>query len=236
MIQLLLAVTLAQNPACSEQALAALGDATARVQEFDIAGAIARLERTAATCEDAGLAAWYLTGLLAAREAYRDGGSEASLAPVKKAIAALDAYGANVPGGAQIARLVLLGAASAAQSERDEMAIFLDEALRLESIQVAARQPGAPVVSAHEAAGDLWLQVHRFEEARDAYEEASELFGSRPRTLLGRARTAVRLNDPSACIQYARLVEWWGSISSEPAEITEARAYLAGSACRARGR
>jgi tetratricopeptide (TPR) repeat protein len=236
MIQLLVVLALAQNDACNERALMALGDAAARVQEFDVAGAIARLQGVAVMCGQAGLASWYLTGLVAAREAYRDGGSEESLAPVKKAIAALDAYGANVPGSAQIARLVLLGAASAAQSERDEMAIFLDEALRLESIQVAAQQPGAPVLTAHQAAGDLWLQVHRFEEARRAYEEASELFGSRPRTMIGLARTAARLNDPSACIHYARLVEWWGTISSEPAEIGEARAYLSGSTCRTRGR
>jgi hypothetical protein len=236
MTALALALLLAQNLVCNEQALAALGDATARVQEFDVAGAIARLERTAAVCDDVGLAVSYLKGLTAAQAAYRDGGSAQSLAPVREAIEALARYGADRPGPAQIARLVLRGAASAAQSERDEMAIFLDEALRLESIQVAARQPGAPVVTAHQAAGDLWLQVHRFEEARRAYEEASELFGSRPRTMLGLARTAARLNDPSACIQYARLVEWWGSISSEPAEITEARAYLASSACRTRGR
>src|SRR6186713_2008037 len=108
-IELLLVLTLAQNSGCNEQALAALGDAAARVQEFDIAGAIARLQGIASTCDDAGLAYSYLTGLVAAREAYRDGGSDQSLAPVKKAIAALDAYGANVPGSAQIARLVLLG-------------------------------------------------------------------------------------------------------------------------------
>jgi hypothetical protein len=173
-----------------------------------------------------------LKGLTAAREAYRDGGSAQSLAPVREAIEALARYGADRPGPAQTARLVLLGAASAAQSERDEMAIFLDEALRQESIQVAARQPGLPVVTAHEAAGDLWLQVHRFEESRRAYQDASELFGSRPRTMLGLARTAARLNDRSACLEYARLVAWWGSVSSEPAEIAEARAYLAGSICQ----
>jgi hypothetical protein len=232
MIPLVLVLTLAQTPACSEAALAALGDAIARVQEFDVAGAIARLERAAGECDDVGLAAWYLKGLTAAREAYRDGGSAQSLAPVREAIEALGRYGADRPGPAQTARLVLLGAASAAQSERDEMAIFLDEALRQESIQVAARQPGLPVVTAHEAAGDLWLQVHRFEESRRAYQDASELFGSRPRTMLGLARTAARLNDRSACLEYARLVAWWGSVSSEPAEIAEARAYLAGSICQ----
>jgi hypothetical protein len=155
---------------------------------------------------------------------------------VKDAVAALERHGADRPGLAQIARLVLLGAAAAAQSERDEMAIFLDEALRQESIQIAAGQPAVSVVTAHEAAGDLWLQVHRFEDARRAYQGASKLFGARPRILLGLARTAARLNDPAGCTEYRRLLEWWGSLAGEPAEIVEARAYVAGSMCQSRPR
>ena len=213
-----------------------MSDAAARVQELDLRGAIARLQDAAARCEDAGLAAWYLTGLAAAREAYRDGGSAESLAPVKTAIAALEAYGAGRPGQAQIARLVLLGASAAAQSERDEMAIFLDEARRQEALQIAARQTGAPLVSAHEASGDLWLQVHRFDEARSAYLDGSKLLGSTPRILIGLARTAVRLNDPSACAEYRRVIQSWGSRSGEPPEIAEARGYLAGTACQPRAR
>lgn len=219
-------------------------DAAERVQEFDVRGAIARVQSVATSCEAAGLAAWYLSGLAAAREAYRDGGSAESLAPVKKAIAALEAYGADRPGQAQIARLVLLGATAAAQSERDEMAVFLDEARRLEALQIAANQPGAPLISAHEASGDLWLQVHRFDDARRAYLDGSELLGSTPRILIGLARTAVRLNDPSGCAEYRRLIQWWASpgglaraeSSGEPAEIAEARGYLAGSACQPRQR
>jgi len=236
MLVLVLTTALLQAAPCSEQALAALGDAAARMQEFDERGSIARLERAPGTCGDVAVAMSYLKGLAAARNAYRDGGSAESLAPVKEAIDALGRYGADQPGLAQIARLVLLAAAAAAQSERDEMAVFLDEALRQESIQMAARQPGAPIITAHQAAGDLWLQVHRFEEARRAYQKASEQLGSMPPIILGLARTAARLNDPSACTHYRRLLDWWGSFSGVPAEIAEARAYVAGRECQPRRR
>ena len=127
------------------------------------------------------VAAVYARGWEAARAAYAQGGSAESLQPVRDAIASLERTGGNGPGPAQVARLVLLAAAAAAQSERDEMAIFLDEAVRLEALQLAAGQPGAPGVSAHEAAGDLWLQVHRFDEAREAYRRAASVVGMTPR-------------------------------------------------------
>jgi hypothetical protein len=101
---------------------------------------------------------------------------------------------------AEIARNVLLAAVAAAQSERDQMAIFLAHAKQMESLQIMAGQPGAPTISAHEAAGDLWLRVHRYEEARQAYLDAFKTIGPTPRTLLGLARADARLKDgPAAC-------------------------------------
>jgi len=134
----------------------------------------------------------YARGWAAARAAYAQGGSTESLQPVRDAVATLDRNGGNTPGPAQVARLVLLAAAAAAQSERDEMAIFLDEAVRLEALQFAAGQPGAPGVSAHEAAGDLWLQVHRFDDARAAYQRAASVLGMTPRIARSLAEVDVR--------------------------------------------
>jgi hypothetical protein len=91
-------------------------------------------------------------------------------------------------GPAEIARLVLLAAAAAAQSERDEMAVYLTHAVEMESLQRAAGQPGAPGLSALEAAGDLWLQVYRYDEARAAYERAAREIGMTPRVKAGLAR------------------------------------------------
>jgi hypothetical protein len=148
---------------------------------------------------DADVAAVYARGWAAAEAAYAAGGSPESLAPVHEAIAALERLAAQaVP--AAIARYVLLASVAAAQSERDQMAVFLAQAMQIESLQLTAKQPGAPAVTAHDAAGDLWLRVHRYEEARRAYLDAFKTTGPTPRTLLGLARAEARLRDgPSAC-------------------------------------
>src|SRR4051794_12751335 len=106
-------------------------------------------------CADAGacpeqVAATYAEGMAAARNAYAEGGSDESLAPVRAAAAALGALSHGLPGPAEIARLVLMAAAAAAQSERDEMGAFLVHATDMEVLQLQAGQPGAPGLSALE--------------------------------------------------------------------------------------
>lgn len=130
----------------------------------------------------------YLDGLAAARQAYAVGGSDESLTPVRTAIAALETVAQGAPGEAEIARLVLLAAAAAAQSERAEMGVYLAQATDLEVLQLAAGQPGAPGISALETAGDLWLQVHRFDDARRAYERAAQHLGMTARIRSGLER------------------------------------------------
>jgi hypothetical protein len=138
------------------------------------------------------VAAVYGNGMKAARDAYSQGGSEESLAPVREAMAALAAIGGGAPGPAEIARLVLAAAAAAAQSEREEMGAFLTHATEMEVLQLAAGQPGAPGISALEAAGDLWLQVHRYEDARRAYERAAAILGTTEHITAGLARIPPR--------------------------------------------
>lgn len=148
---------------------------------------------------DADVAAAYARGWAAAEAAYAAGGSPESLAPVNEAIAELEGLTRRAV-TAQIASNVLLAAVAAAQNERDQMAIFLAHAKQIESLQITAKQPGAPNLTAHEAAGDLWLRVHRYEEARQAYLDAFKTIGPTPRTLLGLARADARLKDgPGAC-------------------------------------
>jgi hypothetical protein len=184
-------------------------------------------------CQDARLDQAYLQGLVAARDAYRAGGSEDALAPVRKAVSTLEAGAARGARTAETGRIVLLAAASAAQSERDDMKLMLDHATSLERRQLAA-QPGASLpVTAHEVAGDLWLQVHRFDDARQAYEAAAALVGPTPRVTAGLARVAVRLKDePSACRWYGELMASWKTRSDTPAEVLEARQYMDEHACR----
>jgi hypothetical protein len=163
-----------------------------------------------------------------AREAARQGGSPQSLAPVTLAIEWLEIVSAGRPGPAAIARLTLQAAAAAAQSEREEMRLYLDSALQMEMVQRAAGLPGLPVLSAVEVAGDLWLQVHRYDEAIAAYDAAEQLLGPKLRMMSGRARAARGANDvASACAGFAKLIAAWGQRSAEPLEIAEARTYRA---------
>lgn len=141
---------------------------------------------------DSDAAAVYARGLAAARDAYSQGGSAASLAPVRQAAAMLDQIAGGQPGPAEIARLVLLAAAAAAQNERPEMGAYLAQAADMEALQRDAGQPGAPGLSALEAAGDLWLRVYRYEDAVAAYERAAKYLGMTPTITanLARARAA----------------------------------------------
>ena len=184
----------------------------------------------------------YLDGFIAAVDAYKQGGSPESLTPVAQAIARLEAIGGTMPGQAQIAVLVLRAASAAAQSERDEMGLLLDHALQLETLQLVAKQPGAPVVTAHEAAGDFWLQVHVYERARAAYRLAGERVGVTPRVQLGLARVAARMKDAAAaCEGYRAFLDRWGRTApaassaarpsplanaAPPGEVIEARTFV----------
>jgi hypothetical protein len=235
-LPVLLALTLLQVP-CGGAAAALADQAAAAAEAFETTRATALLRRAAAGgCAEADIAAWYLTGLDAAREAYAAGGDERSLAPVRAAEEALARHERQGSVRAGIARVALMAAAAAAQSERDDVKVFLQHATQLETAALAAGGAGAPLATAHEVAGDLWLRVHRFDAARAAYLDAAAVAGRTPRILIGLARTADRLKDPAAaCDAYAGLTTWWGTRRETPREIVEARAYLSSTACAARG-
>ena len=223
----------AQQVLCLREATQLVAEASVRAADLDLRAAAERLDAAVEQgCVGARIAALYVRGLVDSREAFRQGGPPEALVPVRQAIASLEAMAQGSPGPAEIARRLLQASAAAAQSERDEMRLYLESAVRLETIQRAAGEPGAPLVAAAETAGDLWLQVHRYEEARQSYADAAEQVGRTPRVLAGLARAAARLNDaPAACSAFHSLVERWGDRPAEPQEIGEARAYLRGPAC-----
>jgi hypothetical protein len=207
---------------------------------------VVRLNPTAAESElaargrdgcDVRLASIYLRGLTAARAAYARGGDQASLAPVRQAIASageLAALGET----AEIVGFVLRAAAAAAQSERDEMAAMLAQALQVERGRGARGLGGAPLVSAHEIAGDLWLQVHRYDEAAAAYRIGRAFAGDSPRTTVGLARSLARQNQiGEACQEYRRLADQApGLRPAMKEELSEAGQFLRRPACRTAGR
>jgi hypothetical protein len=185
---LTLFLTAAQAPCPGEQG-ALMADAVARVQKSDNTGAMDVLRNMAGSgCVEAVIALTYLQGLVAARAAYAEGGSEASLAPVREAISSLEKFAEGRPGPAEIARFLLQAAAAAAQSERDEMMLYLAHAEQMDALLRAAGQPAAPLMPAAQVGGELWLQVHRYDEARAAFLEAAEQVGMTPRIEAGLAR------------------------------------------------
>ena len=135
---------------------------------------------TSPECATAVVQSTYLRGWEAAREAARVGGSPEALAPVVEAITALERLAGGAHGPAEISMFVLRAAADAAQDEREEMALFLAHAIDLERAQLDAGQPGAPAITAHEAAGELWFRVRRYEDALRAYQHARTVVGSTP--------------------------------------------------------
>lgn len=226
----LIVLWLAQQPGC-----AAIADAQTRADAFDLTGAAQRLQAAVMSgCTDAVVSSVYVRGWMAARDAYRAGGSPESLRSVTQSIAMLQDIGKT--GQAQIAALVLQAAAAAAQSERDDLALMINYATELEDRNLAAKRPGLPMITAHEAAGDLWLQVHRYDDARQAYTKAAErLGGATPRITLGLARLAVRIDAlATACKQYQSLVASWKGkgTGAEPSELSEARTFLTTPACQ----
>ena len=229
MVAIAILVALSQSPCAG-----ALAEASARADRYDLRGAAARLRAAAdAGCADAATGALYVQGLVDARDAFRVGGAAAALEPVRRSIEALERMAGGRPGPAAIAGLLLQAAAAGAQSERAEMALYLDSAARAERIQRAAGQSGVPVVSSLELAGDLWLQLFDYMRARQAYLAAVEQGPRTMRATAGLARSSARLGiETAACVEYRRMLDVWRDAAPKPSEITEAETYLQRATCR----
>ncbi len=230
----LVAFVLLQDPACRADAARHMADAARRGEAFDLDGAAtAYAAAVLAGCPSAQPAAIYLRGFLAGRSANAQFASAASLQPLRQAISDLEPFAARDP-VARAMQTVLRAALPAAQHERAEMGLFIDEMLRMESLQLEAMQRPLPVLSAHEAAGVFWLQLHLYDEARRAFELAGQRIGQTPQVLAGLARAAAgRKQMPVACEQYSRLIAWWKGRVGSPPEIVEARAFVKQPACAA---
>jgi tetratricopeptide (TPR) repeat protein len=172
---------------------------------------------------------WYARGLGAARAAGR-GERPELLAGAREAAARLEAIAAR-EGRTDLAdmeRIGVLAAIAAAQDERDEMAVLLAHATSLEDRMTIPGQPCYPVIPIHELAGDLWLQVDRYEEAQREFRAALARYPKRAAPLLGLARASARLDDrASAEAAYRDLLEIWRHADADLPALAEARAYVA---------
>ncbi len=140
-----------------------------------------------------------MSGWLAARALAPKGGALDLLGPVNLRLKELDALPNT---SARYAEMAIRAAVAAAQEERDEMALFLDQARDLSKQMAAAGTPALWPLPIDELEGELWLEVDRYVEARDAYERATRLTPS-PNAWIGLARAADKLADTvTACRAY----------------------------------
>jgi hypothetical protein len=142
-----------------------------------------------------------MEGWNAARALAPKGGALELLGPVNARLRELD----NMPNtSARYAEVAIRAAVSAAQEERDEMQLFLEHARDLSKQMALAGAPPLYPLPIDELEGELWLEVDRFADAREAYTRAVQ---ARPtvNALVGLARASDKLGDViGACAAYTR--------------------------------
>jgi len=170
---------------------------------FDSAGAAfigtrVAQDRTSQTV-DAEVRRIAMEGWRAARAIAPKGGALELLGPVNVRLKELD----EIPGmPARYAETAIRAAVSAAQEEREEMALLLEHARSLSDLLELAGTPAEWPLPIDELEGELWLEVDRFPEARDAYQRATKLKPT-PNAWIGLARASDKLGDTvNACRAY----------------------------------
>ena len=151
-------------------------------------------------------------GWAAARALAPKGGALDLLGPVNLRLRALD----GLPGlAARYADTAIRAAVSAAQEERDEMAVFLAHARDLSNTMALTGAPAQWPLPIDEMEGELRFEVDQYAEARDAYQRATKLKPT-ANAWVGLARASDRLGDVvAACAAYTQA----GSTTGLPAAV-----------------
>lgn len=223
----LLAVTTGSGapPGCTDEARAALATAAALVDTGDDTTALDTLRAKydeAGACPALAVAAWSLRGWHAAGAADARGGAPDTLADVTAAVTTLDGLGPGVS-AAGYASALLHAATAAAQDERDELRLWLDQA-RDVSRRLALNEP-APrwPLPIDRAEGELWIRVDDVELAEMAFTAASRLDETAAAFRgLARARDRRGQRGP-ACAAYREVAS--RAAAGSPYAV-EARGYL----------
>jgi hypothetical protein len=169
----------------------------------------------------------FVAGLDAALRAW-PGGDHTRLAEARRAAAALDDLAGPDP-RSEIAgaRAVLEAAIAASQDEHQQMALFVTHAADLESQLAADRRVTLPLVPTRELAAELWLRTYRYDDAR---REARAVAGALPHRISSAvvlARTAARLQDPTAPGLWRAVLDLRASADADDSLRVEATQALA---------
>ncbi len=158
-----------------------------------------------------------MEGWVAARDLAPRGGALELLGPVNLRLKALDA----LPGtAARYADVAIRAAISAAQEEREELGVFLAHARDLSNTMALTGAPAQWPLPIDELEGELWFEVDRYAEAREAFQRATRLKPT-PNALIGLARASDRLGDiVAACAAYTQASSTAGLPASVGIEIS----------------
>ena len=158
-----------------------------------------------------------MDGWVAARALAPKGGAVELLGPVNLRLKALDAV-PETP--ARYAETAIRAAVSAAQDERDELGLLLAHARDLSHQMALIGTPAEWPLPIDELEGELWLEVDRVADARDAYQRATTTRPT-PNAWIGLARASDRLGDVvTACRAYTAAAATRNLPSSVELEIS----------------
>jgi tetratricopeptide (TPR) repeat protein len=162
-------------------------------------------------------------GLAAAHDAW-PGGDPDLLTVAHQAADALEARGTTE---SRLFQAIVLAAIAAAQEERDLLALMLAQAQDLDQVLREAGRPAPASFQVGRLAGDLWLQVDRYADARTAFLAAANREPRDARAWLGLARTEAKLSNADASAEaYRMFLQRWIGADPQAEEIIEARAAL----------
>ena len=159
-----------------------------------------------------------MAGWRAARELAPKGGALELLGPVNVRLKELDA----IPNmSARYAEIAIRAAVSAAQDERAEMELLLAHARDLSNqMGIGGGTPPEWPLPIDELSGELWFEVDRFPESRDAFLLATRQRPT-PNAWIGLARASDRLGDTvTACKAYTTAAETKNLPTSVELEIS----------------
>lgn len=158
-----------------------------------------------------------MQGWMEARALAPRGGALDLLGPVNAKLKQLDEFPNT---SARYAEMAIRAAVAAAQEERDEMSLFLDQARDLSKQMAVAGSPARWPLPIDELEGELWLEVDRYLEAFDAYDRATKTTPT-PNAWIGLARAADKLHDTAtACRAYLAVKGTQGLPTSVDLEVS----------------
>jgi tetratricopeptide (TPR) repeat protein len=216
LIVLLASLGAGQAPGCTVAELQSLDAAEQAIAD----GGEVAVAAGAGACEAVRLVAIAERGWNEARTLAPRGGDRALLGPAMDAIETLDPLRAGALAlEAEYAQVAIRAAIAAAQDERPEMELLLTHARDLsERLQLRGRHARWPRPF-NLLAGELWFEVDRYAEARDAFARAAAAQPS-PRALVGLGQALARLDRlDEACRTVRQVSGAAGAVRTAAAEL-----------------